>query len=146
MPRKPRPQPDDAPLKLLSGGNPQIAKADGEAPVRAYINAMPGWKHDIGIALDKLVEANAPGVRKAVRWNTPFYGLPDRGWFLSFHCFTKYVKVAFHNGASLDPPPPVASKHPDMRYLHLGEDEPIDKKQLAAWIKQAAALPGDDLF
>jgi hypothetical protein len=128
--------------KLLSGGNPQIAKADGDAPVRAFIAAMPGWKQDVGRRLDRLISKTVPDVQKAVRWNTPFYGLEGRGWFLGFHCLTNYVKVAFMQGASLDPPPPVASKQKDVRYLHIHEDEPLDEKLLAAWIRQAAKLPG----
>ncbi|MEM8873254.1 MAG: DUF1801 domain-containing protein [Planctomycetota bacterium] len=132
--------------KLLSGGNPQIAKADGDEPVRAYITAMPGWKQDIGRGVDQLVVELVPEVRKAVRWNSPFYGVADNGWFLSMHCFTKYVKLSWLNGGSLDPLPPVASKHAEVRYLHLGEDDPVDTPQMRAWIKQAAALPGEDLF
>jgi len=128
--------------KLLSGGNPQIAKADGDAPVRAFIAAMPGWKQDVGRRLDRLIVKTVPDVQKAVRWNTPFYGLEGRGWFLGFHCLTNYVKVAFMQGASLDPPPPVASKQKDVRYLHIHEDEPLDEKLLAGWIRQAAKLPG----
>ena len=133
-------------VKLLSGGNPQIAKGDGDAPVQAYIDAMPDWKHDVGRALDTLIEGTVPDVRKAVRWNSPFYGVADNGWFLSYHCFTKYVKVTFLNGASLDPPPPEASKHPDVRYLHIHENEEIDEGQLKSWIEQAANLPGDPVF
>lgn len=127
---------------LLSGGNPQIAKADGDAPVRAYIAAMPGWKRDVGRRLDRLIVRTVPGVRKAVKWNTPFYGLEGRGWFLGFHCLTRYVKVAFMQGAALDPPPPVASKQKDVRYLHIHEDDPLDARMLASWIRQAAKLPG----
>ena len=131
---------------LLSGGNPQIAKGDGDAPVQAYIEAMPGWKRGIGRRLDALVEEAVPGVRKAVRWNSPYYGVEGRGWFLSYHCFTRYVKVTFLRGAGLRPPPPVASKHPQVRYLHLHEDEPVDEARLRRWIRQAAKLPGEDLF
>jgi hypothetical protein len=131
---------------LLSGGNPQIAKADGDAPVRAYLAAMPGWKRDIGRKLDALVGRNVPGVRKAVRWNTPFYGLEGQGWFLSFHCITRYVKVAFFRGTSLRPQPPVASKLESVRYLHLHEGEPIDEELLSEWIRQAAKLPGERCF
>lgn len=130
------------PVKLLSGGNPQIAKGDGDAPVRAYIAAMPGWKRDLGERLDALIERAAPGVRKAVKWNSPFYGIEGRGWFLSFHVFTKYVKVAFFRGASLRPVPPGASKNKDTRYLDIREGDPLDEAQFAAWVKQAAALPG----
>ena len=131
---------------LLSGGNPQIAKADGDAPVQAYIKAMPGWKHDVGRKLDALIERTVPDVRKAVRWNSPFYGVEGQGWFLSYHCFTKYVKVTFLNGAFLEPPPPVESKHEKVRYFHIHEDEEIDEKQLEDWIRQASEQPGDDMF
>lgn len=130
--------------RRLAGGNPQIAKADGDAPVRAYIEAMPGWKSDLGRRLDALIVRTVPGVRKAVRWNSPFYGVGDRGWFLSFHCFTKYVKVAFFRGASLRPPPPGASKDPDVRYLDVREDDSLDERRVADWIRQAASRPGWD--
>jgi hypothetical protein len=133
---------DPTPVKLLSGGNPQIAKADGDAPVRAYIAAMPGWKRDLGTRLDALIVRTVPGVRKAVKWNSPFYGVGGRGWFLSFHCFTKYVKVAFFRGASLHPAPPGASKDENTRYLDIREGDELDEAQVAAWVKQAAALPG----
>ena len=128
--------------KLLAGGNPQIAKADGDAPVQAYIAAMPGWKRDVGRRLDALIARTVPGVRKAVKWNSPFYGVEGQGWFLNFHTFTKYVKVAFFRGASLRPVPPGASKHKDVRYLDIHEDDRLDEAQLAKWIRQAAALPG----
>jgi hypothetical protein len=128
--------------KLLAGGNPQIAKADGEAPVRKYIDAMPGWKRSVGLALDSVMTREAPQVIKAVKWNSPFYGLEGRGWFLSFHCFTQYIKVTFFNGASLRPLPPVESKHNMVRYLHIGEGEKLDEKQLSAWVNQALELPG----
>ena len=131
---------------LLSGGNHQIAKADGDAPVQEYIEAMPGWKHDVGRRLDALIERAVPEVRKAVRWNSPFYGVEGRGWFLSYHCFTKYVKVTFLNGASLSPPPPVESKHEDVRYFHIHEDHELDEELVTSWIRQAAELPGDELF
>jgi hypothetical protein len=128
---------------LLSGGNPQIPKGDGDAPVQAYIAAMPGWKLDVGRRLDDIITATVPGVRKAVRWNTPFYGAPDSdGWFVAFHCVTKYVKVNFFRGASLDPVPPVASKQAEVRYFHIHEDDRLDEAQFAAWIAQASALPG----
>ena len=127
---------------LLSGGNPQIAKADGDAPVQAYIAAMPGWKSDLGRRLDEIIVRTAPDVKKAVRWNSPFYGMEGRGWFLNFHCFTKYVKVAFFDGASLDPPPPGESKDKNVRYLDIYEDKPFDEAQFAAWVKQASQLPG----
>ena len=130
---------------LLSGGNPQIAKADGDAPVQEYIAAMPGWKHDIGRRLDTLIEETVPDVRKAVRWNSPFYGIYGNGWFLSYHCFTKYIKVTFLNGRELAPSPPVTSKHEMVRYLHIHEDD-LDEAQFVDWVEQAAALPGDDLF
>lgn len=133
-------------VKLLSGGNPQIPKADGDAPVQDYIAAMPGWKGDVGRYLDDLVMKSVPNVTKAVRWNSPFYGMEGRGWFLSYHCFTKYVKVTFLNGGELRPPPPIESKQAEVRYLHIHEDEEIDEAQLAAWIARAAELPGDELF
>ena len=128
---------------LLAGGNPQIAKADGDAPVQAYIAAMPGWKRDVGRRLDALIVRTVPGVRKAVKWNSPFYGIDGQGWFLSFHCFTTYVKVAFFRGTSLRPLPPAASKHKDVRYLDIHEDDALDEAQLAAWVKQASQLPGE---
>ena len=128
--------------KLLSGGNPQIAKADGDAPVQAYIAAMPGWKKEAGRQLDALITKHVPNVRKAVKWNSPFYGVDGLGWFISFHVFTKYVKVTFFSGTKLDPPPPVGSKDPNTRYLHIVEDEKVDERQLVNWIKQAAGLPG----
>jgi hypothetical protein len=127
---------------LLSGGNPQIAKAYGDAPVQAYIAAMPGWKRDVGRHLDALITRSVPGVRKAVKWNSPFYGMADQGWFLSFHCFTRYVKVTFFRGASLRPVPPGESKQKDVRYLDIHEDDPIDETRLASWVKQASRLPG----
>ena len=132
---------------LLSGGNPQVPKADGDAPVQAYIAAMPGWKREIGRRLDALIVRTVPGVRKAVKWNSPFYGVEgqgeESGWFLSFHCFTKYVKVAFFRGASLRPLPPGSSKQKDVRYLDIHEDDQLDEAQLAAWVKQASQLPGE---
>ncbi len=127
---------------LLSGGNPQIAKGDGDAPVQAYIAAMPGWKSDVGRRLDALVERTVPDVRKAVRWNSPFYGVEGQGWFLNFHCFTRYIKLAFFRGASLNPVPPIESKDENVRYFHIHEGDELDEKQLADWIKQASALPG----
>ena len=132
--------------KLLSGGNPQIAKADGDGPVQAYIAAMPGWKRDVGRRLDALIARTVPDVRKAVRWNSPFYGIEGRGWFLGVHCITKYVKVAFFKGTSLRPMPPVESKQKDVRYFHVHEGEKIDEQLVASWIKQASELPGDLLF
>ncbi len=127
---------------LLAGGNPQIAKADGDAPVQAYIAAMPGWKGGVGRRLDALIVRTSPGVRKAVRWNSPFYGIEGQGWFLDFHCFTKYVKVAFFRGTSLHPVPPGESRHKEVRYLDIREDDELDEAQLATWIRQAVALPG----
>jgi hypothetical protein len=127
---------------LLAGGNPQIAKADGDAPVQAYIAAMPGWKSDVGRRLDALIVGAVPGVRKAVKWNSPFYGVEGQGWFLGIHCFTKYVKLAFFRGASLRPVPPGASRDKNTRYLDIHEDDQLDEAQLARWIRQAAALPG----
>lgn len=132
--------------ELLAGGNPQIGKADGDAPVQAYIAAMPGWKRDVGRHLDALITRTVPAVRKAVRWNTPFYGVAGRGWFLGFHCLTKYVKVAFLRGAALRPTLPVASQQQHVRYLHVHEGEAVDDVQLAKWIRQAARLPGEMLF
>lgn len=131
---------------LLSGGNPQIAKGYGEAPVQAYIAAMPGWKSDLGHRLDEIIVRTVPGVRKAVKWNSPFYGAadPERGgWFLSFRCFTKYVKVTFFRGASLRPLPPGESKHKEVRYLDIREDDRFDEAQFADWVKQASQLPGE---
>ena len=136
---------DDGP-RLLSGGNPQIPKGDGDAPVQAYIAAMPGWKSDAGRHLDTLIERTVPDVNKAVRWNSPFYGVEGQGWFLSYHCFTKYIKVTFLRGAELDPLPPVDSKDPDTRYFHIHEDDELDEELLASWIEQAAELPGWDGF
>ena len=137
---------EDSKPRLLSGGNPQIPKGDGDEPVQAYIAAMPGWKHDVGRQIDDLVVRTVPDVQKAVRWNSPFYGVDGQGWFLSFHCFTKYVKLTWLNGASLDPVPPVDSKHPDVRYSHISEDDDFDEAQLATWIEQASDLPGEQLF
>ena len=131
------------PVRLLSGGNPQIAKGEGNAPVRAYLSALPGWKRAVGRRLDALIVRTAPGVRKAVKWNSPFYGLEGHGWFLNFHCFTNYVKVAFFRGASLRPVPPGASKHKEVRYLDIREDDELDETQFAAWVKQASQLPGE---
>jgi hypothetical protein len=127
---------------LLAGGNPQIAKADGNAPVQAYIAAMPGWKRDVGRRLDALIVCTVPDVRKAVKWNSPFYGIAGQGWFLNFHCYTKYVKVAFFRGTSLSPLPPGESKHEEARYLDIHEDDQFDEAQFASWVKQASRLPG----
>ncbi|MFN0205492.1 MAG: DUF1801 domain-containing protein [Planctomycetota bacterium] len=131
---------------LLSGGNPQIAKADGDAPVQAYIAAMPGWKRDVGKRLDALIVRTVPNVRKAVRWNSPFYGIEGQGWFLGVHCLTKYIKVAFFRGMSLRPVPPVESKQKEVRYYHIYENDEMDEKLVARWIEQASALRGADCF
>jgi len=130
---------------LLSGGNPQIAKGYGDGPIKAYIAAMPGWKSDVGRRLDSLVEKTVPDVYKAVKWNSPFYGIEGEGWFLSYHCFDKYIKLTFFRGTSLDPVPPVASKTPETRYFHIHEKDDLDEVQLAEWISQARALPGERL-
>jgi hypothetical protein len=129
--------------KLLSGGNPQIAKGYGDTPVQAYIAAMPGWKRDLGRRLDALIERTVPGVHKAVKWNSPFYGMEDDSWFLSFHCFTRYVKLAFFRGTSLRPVPPGKSKHEQVRYLDIHEDDEFDEAQFADWVTQASRLPGE---
>jgi hypothetical protein len=131
---------------LLAGGNPQIARGDGDAPVQAYIAAMPGWKRDVGRRLDALIERTVPDVRKAVRWNSPFYGVAGQGWFLSCHCFAKYVKLAFLHGTSLRPLPPVESKDANTRYFHVHEDDELDEELVASWIRQASQLPGAPLF
>lgn len=131
---------------LLSGGNPQIPKGEGDAPVQAYIAAMPAWKQAVGRRLDKLIVATVPGVRKAVKWNSPLYGAPGQeGWFISFHCFTHYVKVAFFRGQALRPMPPGASKSQDTRYLDIREDAPLDEAQVTSWIKQASKLRGEKM-
>jgi hypothetical protein len=127
---------------LLSGGNPRIAKADGDAPVQEYIAGMPGWKSDLGKRLDTLIARNVPNVRKAVKWNSPFYGVEGQGWFLGFHTFTRYVKVAFFRGTSLRPLPPGPSKSKETRYIDIHEGDELDEAQMATWVKQAAALPG----
>ena len=127
---------------LLSGGNPKIAKGDGDAPVQAYIAAIPGWKRDVGKRLDALIVRSVPNVRKAVKWNSPFYGIEGQGWFLSFHVFARYIKVAFFKGASLHPLPSGESKQKQVRYLDIHEEDKLDEKQLASWLKQAAAIPG----
>jgi hypothetical protein len=131
--------------KLLSGGNPQIAKAYGNEPVQNYIAAMPGWKSDVGRRLDALIVRAVPDVFKAVKWNSPLYGFEDQGWFLSFHCFTNYVKVAFFRGASLRPVPPGSSKQKEVRYFDIHEDDALDEAQFAAWVKQASKLPGEKM-
>jgi hypothetical protein len=127
---------------LLAGGNPRIAKGDGDAPVQAYIAAMPGWKCGVGRRLDSLIVRTVPGVRKAVKWNSPLYGVEGQGWFLGIHCFTKYVKLAFFRGASLRPVLPVGSKDKDTRYFHIHEGDALDEELVASWIRQASALPG----
>jgi hypothetical protein len=133
---------DPAP-KLLAGGNPQIPKGEGDAPVQAYIAAMPGWKRELGRRLDDLIVRAVPDVHKAVKWNQPFYGFEGEGWFLSFRCYTKYVQLAFFRGSSLDPEPPKASKHPEVRYLDIYEDDDLDERRLVSWIEQASRLPGE---
>lgn len=129
--------------KLLSGGNPQIAKGYGDAPVQAYIAAMPGWKSAVGRRLDQLAMRAAPKAQKAVKWNSPLYGMEGNGWFLGVHCFAKYIKVAFFNGAFLSPPPPVESKMANARYFHIHEKDEIDEAQISDWVKQASQLPGE---
>ena len=133
---------DAKPLKLLTGGNPRIAKADGDAPVQAYIAGMPGRKRDVGRRLDALIVRSVPKVRKAVKWNSPFYGIEGEGWFLGFHTFTHYVKVTFFRGTSLRPVPPGGTAK-DARWIDIHEDD-LDEAQMATWVKQAAALPGWD--
>ena len=140
MPRKPAPRP--AKPRLLAGGNPQIAKGDGDAPVQAYIRAISGWKRELAVRLDAIITRASPKVRKAVRWNSPFYGVEGGSWFLSFHCFTKYVKVTFFSGASLTPLPPGESKMKNVRHFDIHEGDHLDEKRFAAWVKQAAKLPG----
>lgn len=134
---------DEAPPVLLSGGNPRIAKGEGDAPVQAYIAAMPGWKSDLGRRLDALIEQAVPGVHKAVKWNSPFYGIEGEGWFLGLHCFTKYVKVAFFRGAMLDPVPPGKSRQKDVRYLDIHEQDQLDEARFIDWVRQASRLPGE---
>jgi len=131
---------------LLAGDNPQIAKGDGDAPVQAYLAAAPGWKGDVVRLLDSIIVEQVPEVRKAVRWNSPFYGMEGDGWFVSFHCMTRYVKVTFFTGDELSPPPPVDSKQDGVRYLHVSDVEPLDRAQFADWVAQASAIPGEKLF
>ncbi len=138
MTKKPEP-------KLLSGGNPQIPLGYGEGPVRDYLDAIPGWKREVAEWVDALVTRTVPGVEKAVKWNSPLYGMGGGAWFMSFHCFDRYLKVAFHKGARLDPPPPVASKSGETRYVHLHEGEPRDEARFASWIRQASELPGEKM-
>jgi hypothetical protein len=134
------------PVRLLSGGNPQVEKGDGDKAVQAYIAAMPGWKREMGRSIDRLIVSTIPNVQKAVRWNSPFYGIEGKGWFLSFHCYTKYIKVAFLRGDSLQPLPPIESKVPKARYLHVEEDGELDEAQFKRWLKQAAKNGGELLF
>lgn len=140
-PRTPRPQKRE--VVLLSGGNPQIAKGYGDAPVQAYIAAMPGWKRDVGRRLDAIIVNTVPDVYKAVKWNSPFYGIEGQGWFLGIHCFAKYVKVGFFRGTSLRPLPPGASKLKETRYLDIHENDELDETQFADWVRQASKLPGE---
>ncbi|WP_309083523.1 DUF1801 domain-containing protein [Chelativorans sp.] len=142
--KKPAPAPAPGEPVLLTGGNPQIPKGYGEEPVKAYIAAMPGWKSAVGRRIDEIITGTVPGVNKAVKWNSPLYGLEGRGWFLSLHCFTKYIKVTFFRGTSLHPVPPGKSKHKDVRYLDIYEDQ-FDEAQFADWVKQASQLPGEKL-
>ncbi len=137
-------RPKAAKPKLLSGGNPQIPKGEGDAPVQAYIKAMPGWKKDIGMRLDTIIVQTVPQVKKAVKWNSPFYGNEGDGWFVSFHVFTQYVKVTFFKGTSLNPVPPGESKHKEVRYLNIQQDS-LDEAQFADWVRQASQLPGEKL-
>lgn len=139
-----RSKPDPSP-RLLAGGNPQIPKGDGDGPVQAYIAAMPGWKRETGEYLDRLIERTVPGVRKAVKYNEPFYGAEPGGWFVSYRCFTRYVKLTFFRGASLDPLPPVAFTAPEPRALHIHEGDVLDEARLVAWIRQASELPGEEI-
>ena len=133
---------DDTEPKLLSGGNPQIPKSDGDAPVQAYIAAMPAWKQSVGERLDDLIVRTFPDVHKGVKWNQPFYGVDGETWLLSFRCYTNYVQVEFHKGTSLDPMPPKASKHDEVRYLDIHEDDELDERQLRSWFEQSGKLPG----
>ena len=137
--------PENATPRLLSGGNPQIAKGIGDAPVQAYIAAMPGWKRAVGSRLDALIVCAVPEVQKAVKWNSPLYGIEGQGWFLGLHCFTRYIKLAFFRGAALRPVPPEASKQADVRYFHIHEHDRIDEAQLADWMRQASRLPGEKM-
>ncbi len=137
--------PETTQPKLLTGGNPQIPKGDGDGPVQAYIEAMPGWKRGVGRRLDGIIERHVPDLRKGVRWNSAFYGTEERGWFLSFRCFTKYVKVSFFNGQALEPRPPIDAKDEGTRYFHIHEDDELDEDVLAAWVEQASKIPGWDL-
>jgi hypothetical protein len=142
MAGKTKAKPSDAKPVLLSGGNPQIAKGYGDTPVQAYIKAMPGWKSELGQQIDKIIECTVPGVKKAVKWNSPFYGVEGQGWFLSYHVFTRYIKVTFFRGVQLVPPLPVTSKDPNTRYFHIHEGDALNEELVANWIRQAAAIPG----
>lgn len=142
MPKKNVSTPQRDGPRLLAGGNPQIPKSDGDTPVQAYIDAMPGWKSDVGRHLDALIEQAVPNVVKAVKWNQPMYGVGDRGFFASFRCFTQYIKLTFFRGADLDPVPPVEFKDPDSRAFHIHEGDDLDEEQLRSWFEQAAAIPG----
>jgi hypothetical protein len=140
------PKKSDQKPKLLSGGNPQIPKGDGDGPVQDYIAAMPEWKSDVGRRIDAVITRTVPDVRKAVKWNSPFYGVEgEAGWFLNFSCLTKYIKVAFFQGTLLDPVPPVGSKIDEVRYFHIFEDDDFDEGQFATWVRQASELPGHTL-
>ena len=136
---------EDTGPKLLSGGNPQIPKGDGDGPVQDYIAAMPEWKRAVGERLDELIVESVPDVHKAVKWNQPFYGLEGEGWFTAFRCYTRYVQVQFFRGTSLEPVPPKSAKHPEVRYLDLYEDDDLDEEQLRAWFEQASNLPGENV-
>ena len=147
-PKKTAKKGDGSKPVLLSGGNPQIPKGYGDAPVQAYLDAMPGWKQSVGRQLDALIERAVPGVRKAVKWNSPLYSAPDAPddhWFLSFHCFDRYVKVTFFRGAALRPAPSETSKYPDVRYFHIHEDDALDEAQFVDWVKQASQMPGQKM-
>lgn len=144
-PMKAEPEPAASEPRLLSGGNPQIAKGYGDEPVQAYIAAMPGWKNEVGRRLDALIVKTVPNAQKAVKWNSPLYGIEGDGWFLAIHCFTKYIKVAFFRGTSLHPIPPGESKSEQTRYLNLHEGDPMDEAQLADWVRQASRLPGEHM-
>lgn len=146
VPKAPLPPLAPGEVRLLTGGNPQVPKGDGPGPVAAYIAAMPGWKRPVAGAIDALVTKLIPDSVRAVRWNAPFWGMPGQGWFLSLSCTPGYVKVAFLRGAALDPPPPVVSKHPDVRYFHVTQEAELPAAQFADWLRQAAAQPGEPLF
>ncbi|MGB6118703.1 MAG: DUF1801 domain-containing protein [Mesorhizobium sp.] len=141
---RPKPATDSQP-KLLSGGNPQIAKGYGEEPIKAYIAAMPGWKSAVGRKIDALISKAVPGVNKAVKWNSPLYGMDGVTWFMGLHCFDRYIKISFFKGAALDPLPPVSSKQKDVRYFHIKEGEELDEAAFSSWVKQASLLPGEKM-